>query len=220
MARAHLPGEAPPAVDRAAGGVETARPRRPAPAVEEPALDDAELVALAKADRQVFALLYRRYVRDVYQFCDRRLADREAAEDATATIFLRALEKIESCRDGAAFRSWLFTIAYRVVNDDYRARRPVVPWEAAGWVADGRPSPEDLAVAGDERRRIATLLGQLKPDERDLISLRLQGLNDKEIAAVLGRRHGTIRNKQSKVLGRLRQLLGIATGKEAGHVEP
>ena len=181
----------------------------------EDALDDAELVALAKVDRQHFVHLYRRYVGPVHRFCHALLGDRAAAEDATSATFLKAFDKIETCRDGAAFTSWLFRIARNVVHDDYRARRPVVPLDEAVRLADGRPSPEALAVAGEERLQIWTLLGQLKPDERDLIALRLEGLNDKQIATVLDRSHGTIRNKQVKVLGRLRTLLGIAAGKEA-----
>ena len=58
-------------------------PPRQAPPADDPAVDDAELVALAQRDRQAFALLYRRYVRDVFQFCDRRLGERAAAEDAS-----------------------------------------------------------------------------------------------------------------------------------------
>ncbi len=120
------------------------------------------------------------------------------AEDATSATFLKALERIDSCRDGADFKGWLFTIARNVVNDDYRSRRPVAPFEEAFLVADAQPSPEELAVAGEERLQIWTLLRQLNPDERDLIALRSQGLNDKEIATALNRSHGTIRNKQSR----------------------
>lgn len=220
MARTQPPGQTPSAVDRAAGGGRFARPA-PKPAPAEDACGDAELVALAKSDRQHFVHLYRRYVGPVHRFCHGLLGDRAAAEDATSATFLKAFEKIETCRDGADFQSWLFRIARNVVHDDYRSRRSVVPWETATWVADGRPSPEEQAVAGEERLRIWALLRQLKPDERDLIALRLEGLNDKQIAAVLNRSHGTIRNKQAKTLGRLKTLLGIgAAGKEVRDAEP
>ena len=194
-------------------------PPKQAPPAEEPAVDDGELVALAQRDRQAFALLYRRYVRDVFQFCDRRLGERTAAEDATATTFKRALEAIDSCRDGSAFRSWLFAIARNVVSDDYRSRRPVEPWESAADLRDRTPSPEEQAIAVEERRRIWSLLGQLPPDDRNLLALRLQGLNDKEISIALGRSHGAVRTAQYRALGRLRKLLGIEAGKEARRVE-
>ena len=181
-----------------------------ADAPEENLRDDAELLALAKADRQRFVHLYRRYLDPVHRFCHGLLGDRAAAEDATSATFLKAFERLDTCRDGAGFKPWLFAIALNVVNDDYRSRRPSMPLDAATWIADGRATPEEVAVAGDERLRIWTLLRQLKPDERDLIALRLEGFNDKEIAAILRRNHGAIRNKQSKTLGRLKTLLGMA----------
>jgi RNA polymerase sigma-70 factor (ECF subfamily) len=194
---------------------------------DDPARDDAELVALAQRDRQAFALLYRRYVGDVYRFCDRRLGSREAAEDATATTFKRALEAIDSCRDGSAFRSWLFAIARNVVNDSYRVGRSdrsldealARPGSAIVEQPDGAPSPEELALAGEERRQIWDLLARLPRDDRDLLALRLQGLTDKEIAVALGRSHGAIRTAQYRALGRIRKLLGIPAGKEARRVE-
>lgn len=216
MVRTHPPGPAPPAAARSAGG-----DRRSRPAQWEPTdATDADLVALAKRDRQQFVHLYRRYRDPVHRFCHSLLGDRAGAEDATSTTFLRALEKIERCRDEAGFASWLFAIARNVVHDDYRSRRPAIPWDAAGLIEDEAPSPEDLAIADDERLTISGLLRQLKPDERDLIALRLEGLNDKQIARVLNRSHGTIRNKQAKTLGRLKALLGVATRKEARDAEP
>ena len=56
---------------------------------------DATLVALvtrAKAgDREAYTVLYRQYLDDVYRYALVRLGSKEAAEDATQTIFVRAL---------------------------------------------------------------------------------------------------------------------------------
>jgi RNA polymerase sigma-70 factor (ECF subfamily) len=216
VGRTHPPGQAPPAAAIPAGGDRRSRPAHPEAAS---AASDAELVALAKRDRQQFVHLYRRYRDPVHRFCHALLGDREAAEDAASATFLKALEKIGGCRDGADVKAWLFAVARNVVHDDYRSRRPAVPWDQAAGVEDRAPSPEELAIAGDERVQIWTLLRQLKPDERDLIALRLEGLNDKQIAQIVNRSHGTIRNKQAKTLGRLKALLGVATRKEAPDAE-
>ncbi len=60
--------------------------------VAEEASDDA-LVAASLSDRQAFGLLYDRYVDAVSRYCNGRLRDREAAEDATSLIFARALSR-------------------------------------------------------------------------------------------------------------------------------
>jgi RNA polymerase sigma-70 factor (ECF subfamily) len=174
--------------------------------------DDAELVALAQADRLQFAHLYRRYFDSVHRYCHRRLGEVAAAEDATSVTFTKAFERIDSLRDGAGFKGWLFAIARNAVNDDYRSRRPSAPFEDAFVVPDDRPSPEEVAIAGEEQLRIWALLRQLKPDDQDIVALRLEGLNHKEIATALGRSHGTIRNKQPRIMNRLKTLLGIAAG--------
>jgi RNA polymerase sigma-70 factor (ECF subfamily) len=53
--------------------------------------DDAVLVAAARANPEVFKLLYRRYVNAVYRDCYVRLGRPEAAEDVTSEEFLQAL---------------------------------------------------------------------------------------------------------------------------------
>jgi RNA polymerase sigma-70 factor (ECF subfamily) len=185
------------------------------PAEAEP--DDAVLVALAKADRQAFALLYRRYVDPVYRYCLRSLGDRELAEDATSQVFTKALAALPRCRE-EAFRSWLFTIAHNVIVDARRARVATSPLASAETMPDRAPegSPEARALAGEDARAIRGLLAQLTPDQRQLLELRLAGLTDAEIARVLGRSHGAVRMSQHRAISRLRGIMGTAaTPKEA-----
>jgi len=57
--------------------------------------------------------------------------------------------------------------------------------------------------------------------ERELFDLLLTDLNDKEIATVLGRRHGAIRTAHWRLLAKLRECLGIRVpAKEGRHVAP
>src|SRR5688572_4162323 len=86
---------------------------------------DAPLVAAARADPAAFEPLYRRYVVPIYHYTYRRLGSNEAAEDATAQIFTKALAAMPTHRpSGSTFRSWLFAIAHNVLVDAERARRP------------------------------------------------------------------------------------------------
>ena len=84
--------------------------RSESPAIAPPSPDpdgsDAELVAQARqGDARAFALLYRRYLDQVYDYCRHRLPSREAADDATQTIFVKALGSIGTCRDGNLYVS-------------------------------------------------------------------------------------------------------------------
>lgn len=193
--------------------------RSESPAIAPPSPDpdgsDAELVAQARqGDARAFARLYRRYLDQVYDYCRHRLPSREAAEDATQTIFVKALGSIGTCRDGDLFAGWLFAIARNVITDAYRAGRAVsVTIDDRPDLADPARSPEDAAIAADWTRQLQRLREEcLKRDDRDLLDLRLQGLTDREIAVALNRSHGAIRVAQHRMVKRLRDCLGLDRG--------
>lgn len=183
-------------------------------------IDDAGLVAMAKLDRAAFAPLYMRYADPVYRYSLRRLGTKEAAEDATAQVFMKALAAVPAYRDdGPSFRSWLFAIAHNVLVDVERSRRPALDLDAATSVADQTPGPEDAALTAEAQRDVRALLAGLAPDQQRVLELRLAGLSTAEIAAVLDRPPAAIRGIQFRAEGRLRSLMGITRpSKEAGDV--
>lgn len=185
--------------------------------------EDAVLVARAKADPRAFATLYRRYVERIYRYCYRRLGSREAAEDATATVFAKALAALPAYRDGS-FRGWLFAIAHNAIVGEFRQRaaRPERAWaerEAEG-LADPAPSPEEAALAAEARMSVLGVLPRLPEGERRVLELRLAGLSGPEIAAVLGRSHGSVRVAQFRAMARLRGLLEEGKVERAGQPAP
>jgi RNA polymerase sigma-70 factor (ECF subfamily) len=207
-------------------------PARPTQREELGGASDATLVARAQlGDRPAFAELYRRHVGAIYDFCAHRLSGREAAEDATQAVFMRAIGALPECKHPDAVRAWLFGIARHVVLDAYRANRrgagavslDLAPNPAAD-LEDRSPSPERLALAAEEHGRVRRARAHLTPDERELLDLLQQELTDKEIAEILGRRHGAIRTAHWRLRRKLRALLGDAgpdagPGKEARRVE-
>ena len=170
------------------------------------AVDDAGLVAGAQADRQAFALLYRRYLDPVHQYCYRRLGSREAAEDATSLVFTKAFAALPTYRAGS-FRSWLFAIAYHVITDDLRARRVVAELDAAAEVPDREPTPEEVVMAAEAHSSVVRLLDRLAPGQRRVVELRLAGLTGREVAAVLGCSLPAVKIAQVRAYSRLRGLL-------------
>jgi RNA polymerase sigma-70 factor, ECF subfamily len=181
--------------------------------------DDAVLVERARRDPQDFAPLYGRYVDAVYRYCYRRLGGREAAEDATSAVFAKALAALPAYRDGS-FLGWLFAIAHNVVADVHRRRRPEGPLAAVGDPVDAAPTPEEAALAADERRSVRALLATLPTDQRRVLELRLAGLTGAEIAAVLGRSVAAVKMLQLRAMTRLRADLGVgAAARETGDGE-
>lgn len=169
---------------------------------------DEALAARAPSDAGAFALLYERYLDRVYRYCFRRLGSREAAEDATSLVFMKALAALPRFR-GGAFRAWLFTIAHHVVVDRYRRAWSEQSLETAGDLLDVAPSPEDLALAADEWRIARGLLSHLPEHQRQVVELRLAGLTGAEIGEVLGRSAANVNVTQYRALARLRALAGV-----------
>jgi len=165
-------------------------------------------VERARDDPAAFALLYRRYVDGIYRYCLRRLGVKEAAEDATARVFTRALAALPAYREGSV-RGWLFAIAHNVIANDLRAARGHQPLERAADVPDPAPSPETMALRADDGRLLRRLLATLPEEQRQLLELRLAGLSGPEIARVLGKSHGAVKVAQFRAIARLRAMIDL-----------
>lgn len=180
------------------------------PSDESDRLDGADadrgVVARARADRAAFAILYARYAERIYWYCYLRLGDRELAEDATSLTFTKALAALPTSREDR-FRAWLFRLARNVVADTFRERRLHAPLEAARWVPDPSPSPEETALRREGHDRARALLAHLPEGQRRIVELRLSGLTGAEIARVLGRPHVWVRVTQLRAYRRLRTIL-------------
>lgn len=166
-------------------------------------LDDERLVAIAQEHTAEFAPLYRRYVRPVYAFCFQRLGSRELAEDATSQTFLKALAALPGYRSNS-FRAWLYAIARNVVTDLHR-ERPNVSLDDVIPVASDDIETSVLRRASE--LDVRHLLERLTPQQRDVVELRLAGLNGPEIAEVLDRSPGAIRALQFRAYQQLRAIL-------------
>ncbi|MEA2523782.1 MAG: hypothetical protein QOF73_1009 [Thermomicrobiales bacterium] len=177
--------------------------------------DDAELAARAVLERAAFGVLYDRYAAPVYRYCYRRLGERAAAEDATSGTFLRAMEALPAFR-GGSFRGWLFAIAHSVVVNGTR-RRIEQALDDTYEAVDLAASPEEMAVANDDRRQIVQLLASLPEEQRRVIELRLAGLTGNEIADSVGKSVAAVKMLQHRAMQRFRRTLATPT---APGVEP
>jgi RNA polymerase sigma-70 factor (ECF subfamily) len=156
----------------------------------------------------LFDSCYPRLARYAYA----RTGNQADAEDIASEVFVRAFESLHSYRDkGAPLEAWLFRIARNLVIDRYRraARIDRV-------VDDDEHEPQgddDPAGKAEQRvlmRDVNDALQRLTPDQREVVSLRFfGGLSSREVAGVLNKKDGAVREMQRAALERLRQLLGV-----------
>ena len=175
------------------------------------------LAAAQDGGEWAVAILYRWLHPAVVSYLRARAGD-EAEDLASETWVAVARGLARFSGDEAAFRSWVFTIAHRRLIDHHRAsaRRPrtrtlhATEGDYSGPIdlpAGDDPAREVLdAAAGDEAvRRIVALL---PPDQAEIVLLRVVGgLPMEDVAAITGRRPGTVRVLQHRALKRLADRL-------------
>lgn len=173
---------------------------------------DAEMVARTLAgDTEAFATLVERYDRAVYHLAYRTLRNPEEARDATQEAFFKAYRSLKTFKPGAKFSTWIFAIAYHACCDRL-SRSKRYSNEEFPERADAAPGPEQVAVAGDEARRLRAAIERLPEKYRTVITLyHLQGKQYDEIAAVLQVPIGTVKTHLFRAKDLLRKLLTAPT---------
>ncbi|MEV0617709.1 sigma-70 family RNA polymerase sigma factor [Nonomuraea sp. NPDC050404] len=169
---------------------------------EEPA-DDRRLTMLALAARDGADADVETFARAVYADLRRFLAyltDAQSADDLTQETFVRVLRSLPGFAGKSSARTWVLSIARRVVVDRFRAARarPVLA-DLADWqVAAERCQPRDLPGSQDAVE-LAELLAQVPPERRRAFVLtQVLGLPYAEAAELLGCPVGTVRSRVAR----------------------
>jgi RNA polymerase sigma-70 factor (ECF subfamily) len=80
---------------------------------------------------EAFDLLYKRYIKRVYSFVDRRLHNRADTEETVQEVFIAVFNALESFRGEAAFAAWVLGIARHTIANRFKKKRhPTIPLEA------------------------------------------------------------------------------------------
>lgn len=135
-------------------------------------------------------------------------------DDLTSEVFLAVFDRLPDFVGGEAeFRSFVFSIAYRRLVDEMRARsrRP----DAVEWSADTDPrstaSAEHEAVARLGDASTLRLLEALPEDQRNVMVLRIVAdLTVEQVATVLDKRPGAVKALQRRALERMRKKFSPA----------
>jgi RNA polymerase sigma factor (sigma-70 family) len=179
--------------------------RTPEPGVEV-AFSDALTAALARAP-WACRWLYDTYAGRVFGYL--RAQGAGEPEDLTSEVFLRVFDRLQQFSgDEMQFRSWLFTIAYRILVDDARRRqrRPQTTALAPQLelVPAGDVEREALANVGSEWAD--SMLESLPPEQRAVVALRVTAdLPLEQVAQILDKRVGAVKALQHRALASLRR---------------
>ncbi len=172
------------------------------------------LIEAAQRDPTRFAELYEFNFSRVYAYIAHRVGNREDAQDLTAEVFRRALANLGKFEwRGVPFAVWLFKMAANAIADRWKraARETGNP---SPEVAQEIKAPEEPDLEEIERRaRLFQLVKRLPQDQRRVIELRFaEEKSIREIAQLLRRTEGSVKQLQFRALETLRQRMGKANG--------
>jgi RNA polymerase sigma factor (sigma-70 family) len=178
-------------------------------------LDSVLVEELRHGSSAALASLFDCYADRIYNYCFRRTADWDIAEDATSTVFLeawRTRDRVQVHHDSAL--PWLYGIATNVCrNLTRKQRRHLLAVSRLPRQQDAPDHAEDVVSRLDDERRMARLLSEIqalpKRDQDVLALVVWAGLSYEEAAAALDVPVGTVRSR----LARARQRLSAATSR-------
>jgi RNA polymerase sigma-70 factor (ECF subfamily) len=138
----------------------------------------------------------------------------EHADDAVGETMTRAVASIDRFAwTDAGFDGWVFGIARHVSVDHHRRQERVrryhhVSRMFSGGKTDGTAPVDQDLVIDDDQELVRQLFTQLKPDEQELLELRvIAGLSAEQVGEMLGYNAGAVRTAQSRALAHLRELM-------------
>ncbi len=162
------------------------------------------------ADKKAqLAGLYEDYYDKIARYVYVRIGNRSEAEDIAGEVFLKALKSLNSYQErGIPMQAWLFRIAHNIVVDYLRktAKNKTVSVEET----EIRDKTDHVAETerNMEIERVKKALKLLTPDQREVIRLRFFGeLSSREVACLLKKSDGAVREMQRAALLKMRRLL-------------
>jgi RNA polymerase sigma-70 factor (ECF subfamily) len=159
-----------------------------------------ELLARTRdGDASAFAAIWRQFQPSLLRYL--KITTRDAAEDVASETWASVTASITRFDgDEAAFRAWLFTVARRRAIDHFRseARRPSVPVDPVvlghASPASSEPDPGEATVSTIALESALELMAELPQAQREAVTLRvIAGLDVVHVAAIMGKRPGTVR---------------------------
>jgi RNA polymerase sigma-70 factor (ECF subfamily) len=173
---------------------------------------DDELMRLAGGgDEKAFSALVARHLGRAGKLAARVVGNAAEAEDIVQEAFLRvwlkAPEWQPQASGGAQFSTWFYRVLMNLCID--RKRRPgTAPLEAAGEIADPKPTAVDEIAAKERRKRVASAVAELPERQRAALALcHYEGMSNIEAAAILELSVGAVESLLVRARRHLRDSL-------------
>lgn len=172
--------------------------------------DETQLVKQAQAgEKAAFVALYQQNQPSVYTYIYYRVGDQMTAEDLTAEVFVRLVDKIHTFKPGKRpILAWLYTIAGNLLTDHYRRQGRATWLPLSDKVRSNGHSPARTVQKAQAHGRLVAAMEQLTEAQRKVVLLKfVERRSNAETAAILGKTEGAVKALQHRALASLRREL-------------
>lgn len=176
--------------------------------------DEQLMQDYAAGSTSAFDQLYSRHRAPLFRFLMRGLGNRAQAEECFQEVWSRVVVARARYRPEAAFSTWMYRIAHRLLIDQYRraASRPMAAGDPETLLAEAPAAEEhepDRVLSDFElRRRLQLALAELPNEQRIALQLRLeQELSLEAIGEITGVGRETVKSRLRYALDRLKGRL-------------
>lgn len=182
-------------------------------------MDERQVIRrVLDGDQEAFAELVTAYEKQVYNLCLRMCGNPEDARDLSQEAFVKAWRGLQFYQFEAAFSTWIYRLTSNVCIDFLRRKKrepqTMPPLQNENGedvepeVADSHPDPEEQLLHRERQSQIAWAMGQLEPEFRQALTLRvIQELSYEQIAEIMELKAGTVKSRIARARWKLKKIL-------------
>lgn len=164
-------------------------------------------------DHAAFAELVGLYQSGLRYFLRKMVGETPSTDDLLQDVWLEVFKGISKLIDPGAFPTWLYQVARHRALCALRKQRQLLQ-RLEGIDPPGKDEGE-VDFCAEEAEKVHAALGQLKPDQREVLLLRfVEDMSYEDIARVIGCQLGTVRSRIHYAKVALRRVLERMGGHE------
>jgi RNA polymerase sigma-70 factor (ECF subfamily) len=173
--------------------------------------EQALLLRLSEGDRQAFEVIYRRYVRELYQAAYKRLENRELVEDLVQDVFFRLWNRRSSLQVDNLGAYLHTAVRYEVLNYITRHKAPSSFYEPFETILLDPATPEDRLIEKELLALVYKYADTLPEKRKQVFLLHIKDkLSVAEIADELNISSKTVYNHLGTAMNGLRTHIAPA----------
>lgn len=163
--------------------------------------DQEDWRSFRRGDTSGIERIYRRHKDSMYTYCHYVSGNAQLSQDVVQEAFLRLIRQKESLQVRTELKNWLFVcVRNLLLNELKQSKRHVT--------SQSEYTPLQTESNMETKLFIENVLGQLEPEERELMILReQQGFSIREIAGMLDISEEATRVRLFRVRKKMQQLV-------------